>query len=267
MGSNSKFQLVAGNGQWRGFSNLFQKENKVWWTPHRALMLGALWVALLDGLLALVLFVLPHLTGPQGEPLLPEDPLQVGGEMFAGVSALALAIGIIVLLQDAVIAEKQMGTAAWVLSKPASRSAFLGAKAAASTIGMLGLMILLPGVIGYALFWLYEPGAVASAHFAGMMAVIAVHSLFYLTLTLLLGVLVDSRGILLAVTFTSLLGGGLVPFPALVRIAPWQLPQVGLLVLHGQALGAMELTMIIATAVWSIAFFFAALWQINRVEF
>jgi hypothetical protein len=100
-----------------------------------------------------------------------------------------------------------------------------------------------------------------------MMAVIGLHSLFYLTLTLLLGVLVDSRGVLLAATFASLLGGGLVPFPALVRIAPWQLPQVGLLVLRGQALGAMELTMIIATAVWSVAFFLAALWQINRTEF
>jgi hypothetical protein len=53
----------------------------------------------------------------------------------------------------------------------------------------------------------------------------------------------------------------------LVRIAPWQLPQVGLLVLRGQALGAMELTMIIATAVWSVAFLLAALWQINRTEF
>lgn len=267
MSSNSDFQLVTGSGYWRGFSNLFHKENKAWWTPRRALMLGALWVALLDGLLALALFVLPHLTGPQGEPLIPEDPLQLGSEMFVGVAALALAIGIIVLLQDAVIAEKQMGTAAWVLSKPASRSAFLGAKAAASTIGVLGLMILLPGVIGYALFWLYEPGAVAPAQFAGMMGVVAVHSLFYLALTLLLGVLVDSRGILLAVTFASLLGGGLVPFSALVRIAPWQLSQVGLLVLRGQSLGAMELTMIVATAVWTVAFLLAALWQINRAEF
>jgi ABC-2 type transport system permease protein len=267
MSSNSEFQLVTGSGPWRGFSNLFQKENQAWWAPRRALTMAALWAALIDGLLALALFVLPHLTGPQGEPLIPEDPLQLGSEMFVGVFILALAIGIIVLLQDAIIGEKQMGTAAWVLSKPVSRSAFLGAKTAASLIGVLCLMILLPAIVGYFLFWLYEPGAIIPTNFAAAMGVVALHSFFYLTLTLLMGVLADSRGVLLAVTLGSLLGGGLVPFKELVQIAPWQLPQVGLLLLRGQALGTMEWTMIIATGVWSIAFLLVALWRINRIEF
>lgn len=267
MHSNSQFQAVPRNRHWQGFNNLLHKENQAWWTPRRAVMLSTLWIVLLDGLLALALFILPKLTGPQGEALIPEDPLQMGSELFAGVSILALAIGVIILLQDAIIGEKQMGTAAWVLSKPVTRSAFLAAKAAASTAGVIFLMILLPGVIAYLLFWFYEPGAVTAANLARMLSVVTLHTLFYLTLTLLLGVLVDNRGLLLALTFALLLGGGLVPFKALVQVSPWQLPQVSLLLLQGQSLGGIEWTMIGATAVWSVLFMLTALWQINRLEF
>lgn len=91
-----------------------------------------------------------------------------------------------------------MGTAAWVLSKPVTRSAFLTAKAAASTTGVICLMILLPGLIAHGLFRIFEPGTVTAANFAGMLSVVTLHTLFYLTLTLLLGVLVDNRFLLAA---------------------------------------------------------------------
>jgi ABC-2 type transport system permease protein len=265
--SNREYQVVPRNAHWQGFSNLFHKENQFWWAPRRAVMLCMLWIFLLDGLLALALFVLPNLTGPQGEPLIPENPLQMGSELFVGVSILALSIGVIILLQGAVVDEKQMGTAAWVLSKPVTRNAFLTSKAAASTIGVISQMILVPGLIAYGLFWLYEPGALGAANFAKMLSVVTLHTLFYLSLTLLLGVVVGNRGILLAVTFALLLGGGLVPIKALVQISPWQLSQVSLLLLQGRSLGDGEWTMIGATAIWSILFLLVALWQINRTEF
>lgn len=267
MSSYSELELTTGNGRLRGFGNVLQMENRKWWDGRRLLVRAGLWLLLLNGLLAATLFILPNLTDPEGEPLLPEDPLQMGSELFVGIFMLALAIGIVILMQDAIIEEKQTGTAAWVLSKPVSRDAFILAKLAANVAGMVCLMILLPAVVAYGMFWLYEPGTIALPNFAKMTAVVGLHSLFYLTLTLLMGVLTNSRGVLLVVTLGVLLGGGLVPIQALVQISPWQLPQIGLLLLQGQPIGSMGMTMIVATTVWSLVFLIAAVWQFERTEF
>jgi ABC-2 type transport system permease protein len=178
----------------------------------------------------------------------------------------ALAIGVIVALQDSIIEEIQLGTAAWVMSKPVSRTAFVAAKLVASVLGLLFLMILPVALVAYGLFWLYEPGAFAPLNFAGMMAVVTLHALFYLTLALLMGTLTTRRSVLLAVTLGSLLGGGMVPIKALVQISPWQL-QVGMMTLNGVPLDSLALTMIGATIVWCVVFLVAAVWRFQRSEF
>ncbi len=267
MSSNSAFQLVAGNGRFRGFDNLLQRENQKWWPLRRALTRAAIWIILLNGLLAAALFVFPTMTDPEGNLLFPDDPLQTGSAMFVGLAAVGLSIGIIVTLQDAIIEEKQMGTAAWILSKPVSRQAFLSAKLVSSVVGMICLMIIPSALVAYGLFWLYEPGAYTWTNFVGMLAVVTLHTLFYLTLTLMMGTLTNRRGVLLAVTLGSLLGGGMVPIQALVQISPWQLQQVGMMVLEGVPLDRLALTMIGATAVWCLVFLLVAAWQFERTEF
>jgi ABC-2 type transport system permease protein len=267
MSSNSAFQLVAGNGRFRGFNNLFHWENQKWWPLRSALTRALIWIVLLNGILAASLFVFPTMTDPEGNLIVTEDPLQMSSTLFVGLAAVGLAIGIIVMMQDAIIEEKQMGTAAWILSKPVSRLAFLSAKLVASVVGMICLMIIPSALVAYGLFWLYEPGAYTWSNFASMMAVVTLHALFYLTLTLMMGVLTDRRGVLLAVTLGSLLGGGMVPIKALVQISPWQLQQVGVMVLVGMPLDNIALTMIIATAVWCIVFLVVAAWQFERAEF
>jgi ABC-2 type transport system permease protein len=267
MSSNTEFQMVVGNGRLRGFNNLLRRENQKWWPLRPALMRAFLWVLLLNGILALSLFVFPTLTDPNGNPVMDEDPLQMSSQLFAGLAAVGLAIGVIVALQDSIIEEVQLGTAAWVLSKPVSRTAFVAAKLVANVVGLLFLMVLPSALAAYGLFWLYEPGAFTWLNFAGMMAVVTLHALFYLTLTLLMGTLTTRRGVLLAVTLGSLLGGGMVPIKALVQISPWQLQQVGLMVLYDMPLDSMALTMIGATAVWCIIFLVTAVWRFERSEF
>lgn len=267
MSSDSEFLLAAGSDTFRGFSNLIRRENQKWWTMQHMLSRTALWVVLLDGLLALSLFVFPTLTDPEGRPLFEDNPLQMSSEMFMGIAAIALAIGIIVAMQDTIIEEIQMGTAAWVLSKPVSRTAFIAAKLVASVVGMVLLMILPVALGAYTLFWLYEPGAVSWPNLAGMMAVVTLHTLFYLTLALLIGTLTTRRGVLLGVALGSLLVGGMVPIKALVQISPWQLQQVGLIFLNGLRPGSMEVTMLAATAVWCVVFVVVAVWQFDRIEF
>jgi len=267
MSSNAEFQMVMENDRWRGFANILQRENQKWWTPRRALLRAALWMVLLNGILALSLFVFPTLTDPDGNPIMDEGTLQMSSQMFVGLAAVGLAIGVIVAMQDSIIEEVQMGTAAWLLSKPISRPAFLAAKLLSSTVGMLFLMVLPSALVAYGLFWLYEPGAYDWLPFAGMTAVVALHAFFYLTLTLMLGTMTTRRSILLAVSLGSLLGGGLVPVEALVKISPWQLQQVGLMVLMEMPLESLTVTMLAATAVWSLIFLGTAVWQFSRLEF
>jgi ABC-2 type transport system permease protein len=267
MSSNVEFQMITGNNRFRGFGNLLQRENQKWWPLRRALTRAALWVLLLDGLLFLALFVFPTLTDPQGNPLVDENPLQMGSEMFVGLAAVGLAIGVIVVMQDTIIEEVQLGTAAWVLSKPISRTAFLAAKLVANVGGLLFLMVTPTALGAYALFQLYEPGAITIPNMAAMTAVSSLHALFYLTLALLMGTLTNRRGLLLAVTLGSLLGGGLVPVEALVKISPWQLQQIGVLSLHGQPIGGIGTTMIGATTVWCLLFLAAAVLRFQRAEF
>lgn len=267
MSSNAEFQMVMGNGRLRGFNNLLQRENKKWWTMRGALMRSVLWIILLNGLLVLSLFIFPTLTDPEGNSIVDEDTLQMSSQLFVGIATVGLAIGIVVAMQDSIIEEVQLGTAAWVLSKPVSRTAFLGAKLISSLVGLLLLMILPSVLAAFGLFWLYEPGAFTWLNFAGMVAVVALHGLFYLTLTLMLGTLTTRRGILLAVTLGSLLGGGMVPMMELVQISPWQLQQVGLMLLLGMPLDSLALTMIGATAVWCLVFLVVAAWQFERAEF
>ncbi len=66
------------------------------------------------------------------------------------VGTLATAIGVVTTAQGAIVREKQLGTAAWVLSKPASRSAFVLAKFVAYALAFVSLAVLLPGAIFYA---------------------------------------------------------------------------------------------------------------------
>ena len=66
--------------------------------------------------------------------------------MIAGVVAPFAAI---IMGQDAILGERLSGTAAWVLSKPLRRPAFILAKLIAYGLGLLATWVVLPGAIAY----------------------------------------------------------------------------------------------------------------------
>ena len=264
--SNAGFELEHGTGWSRGLRPMLRRENGLWWRSRRWLVQSLLWTLLLNGLLFTALFVFPALQTPEGDPAITDDPVLVGAQLFLGVGMMALAVGAIILLQDTVLGEREGGTAEWVLSKPLSREAFILAKLVANLGGTLVTMILVPGLVGFLLFYLYDPQAMSPAGFAKAQATVAAHTWFYVTLTLMMGTLLSSRAAVLGLPFASLLGGGLVPIASLVRLSPWRLGQVALLVLEGQPLDGGGLTMIAATVLWSVLFVVVAVWRFSRTE-
>lgn len=266
MAYSEMLQPVDGSRTWRGFGPLFSKESRAWWGTRRWLVQALLWLVVVNGLLALVLFAMPRIMPADQAPANATELVQSGLQAFFGAGGMALAIGVIVLSQDTLIGEKQAGTAEWVLSKPVSRFAFWLSKLAAHAIGALVILILLQGLVAYlqlSSFERLEPLA-----FLGGLGILALHTLFYLALTLLMGVLVDNRALVLAVSLGTLLAGSLlVSIEQLLYVTPWGLSNVAVATAAGLALPTELYLPIAVTAGWCLLFVAVALWRIRRLEF
>ena len=255
---------------WRsGFANLLNKETGAWWRTRGWLIQTIIWVAILDGILAILLFATPASD-------VAASGFELGAEamiVFLTMGLISLAIGAIIIGQEAIIDEKRSGTAAWVLSKPASRPAFILAKLVAHGLGLLVTGIIVPGVI--AVVMLMAAGvSIDIGNFAAALGIVWLSTLFYLSLTLMLGTLSNGRGaaigIPIAIVFGYQIVLGLAPW--LADITPWgflfgagsNVPPVARVAL-GQA--GVPTTAIIATIGWCLLFTIVALWRFGREEF
>ena len=183
------------------------------------------------------------------------------------------AIAVAILMQDSIVGEKRNGTAAWVLSKPVSRTAFMLSKLVPNAVGVVATMIAIPSVVLLVQLTLADIDVSADQFLVGA-GVAALNLLFYLTLTLMLGTLFNSAGPVIAIPLAfafgqQLLGG----VPALISFLPWALvvpvdgsdTSVVSSVITGQTIttpGAIAVTVISC-----VVFTIVAFRQWNRTEF
>ena len=212
MTKNESLQRVNEQGWRRGLGNLLRAEMGSWWKTSSWWVQALIWVGVINMSIASVIW-----GSSEGAP--------AGIALYALFSCLFPTIAIIIILQDAIIGEKESGTAAWVLSKPVSRPAFVVAKLIAHSTGVLVTMTVLPGIVAYIQMSLAGGTWLNPLNFVAGMGVIWLYQLFFLTLTLMLGVLNDHRaaviGFPLALAFGTQLLIGLVP--ALRFVLPWRL--------------------------------------------
>jgi ABC-2 type transport system permease protein len=192
------------------------------------------------------------------------------GGLFTG-------IGAVIIMQGAIIGERQSGTAAWVLSKPLARPAFVLSKLLANAFGMLTTAIVVPGVVGYVLCAVAGGPALGVGQFALGLGFWFLHILFYICLALMLGTLFDGRGAVAGIGIAVLLGPQLIKdvFPQLMQVTPmWLVMPFGTrdtatslaaAAVSGQALPAT--LPILFTVGWSVLFLAVALWRFARQEF
>jgi len=163
-----------------------------------------------------------------------------------------------------------LGTAAWVMSKPASRPAFILAKVVAYVLGFAVVAILVPATI-----FIVEAGLLISVPmtltpFLASLAVMSLSPLFYLMLTLMLGTVFESRGpiigIGIAVIMSGMLLNGLFP-PQVTAVTPWLLGQLSGMVGLQMPLPDYWLVPLVATGVWVLVFTAVALWRFAHEEF
>lgn len=113
---------------------------------------------------------------------------------------IATPLAAIAISQNALIDERRHQTAAWVLSKPVSRSSFVVAKIIGDAIGLIFFAVLLQGALVYA--WMPEvtPGEglpIERPDLARFLVVVGIHSLvilFFVAMTVCLTTFLPWRG-------------------------------------------------------------------------
>lgn len=203
---------------WTGFVNLLRKEIAAWTGRRTWWVQPGIWLLVLVGPTTLPLYLMREVFAAETEGV-----FEVARQMFFGLASSAPAIGAVLLMHGSIVTERDLGTAAWVLSKPVTRSAMLLAKLAVNAAALLLAAFVLPGVVAFALLSRENGAALPLAPFASALGLAALTTLFYLVLTLALGATVRSRGVVLAVPLATLLAGDLLlgVLGRLGEITPW----------------------------------------------
>jgi ABC-2 type transport system permease protein len=251
---------------WRqGFNNLLGKENRAWWGTRKWLKHSLIWLAIVNGLLFIMLWVVPA-TEPGEAP-----PREAAIEMFVILSGVFTTVGVIVLAQGAIIGEKRSGTAEWIMSSPVSRPAFILAKLLANAWAIFLIMVVLQWAVFYAQISLYENMALPIGPFVATMALQSLHLFYFLALTLMLGSFFNSRAPVIGIALAILIGQDIVA-PLLAKTLPWFhliLPQELMvnaqMVANGQPMDSW--VPVIISSIMSLLFILVAIWRFGREEF
>jgi len=222
-----------------------------------------LWAAIINGFAGLVGWA----EGQDGEAAraVYSEVVQV----FFIIGGIAAALGVVSTTQGAIVGEKQLGTAAWIMSKPVSRSAFVLAKLLAHAGAFLVLAVAIPALVFCIQSLIAGWGLPPLVPFAGGLAVLALHLLFYLALTVMLGTVFSARGPIVGIGVGLIIAGQLLPnlLPQLSTFFPWRLPWAAGGLVLGEAVSREAFVAMGVTAAWTVLFVGVALWRFAREEF
>jgi ABC-2 type transport system permease protein len=263
MSGNNAFELVSERGWRRGLGNMLNGELTRWWKTRMWWVQSLIWVVIIGFLMSAILFT-------SSEPP-PSQEVAVLATMFIGLFP---GVGVVIIMQGAVVGEKKDGTAAWVFSKPLTRPAFILSKVIGNSLGVIGTMVLIPGIFAYALSALATGDLWNPLRFLAALSVVFLSDLFFLSLTLMLGTIFRSRGPVIGIGLGLLLMQqnliGL--WPALGFVLPWKL-----IIPIGEQMDAVapsiitgshfSPTLILVVALESILFILIGMYRFSREEF
>jgi len=254
-------QPIAASGWRGGLGNLLRKELGQWWGTQTWWIQTLIWVLLLNGISTIVALT---------ETGTPAEKLQEVVQTFLPMATGLVGIGTVITAQGAIVGEKQLGTAAWVMSKPASRAAFILAKMVAYTIGFWVTGLIIPATLFFIITRLLVSEPLPLLPFLTGVAVAALSQLFYLMLTLMLGTFANSRGPITGIGVGLILAGlllkGFIP-QAIGMVTPWYLPDISAGLALQLPLPDIWLIPLVVTGCLIVVFTAVALWRFSREEF
>jgi ABC-2 type transport system permease protein len=264
MSGNSAFQLVSERGWRRGLGSMLKSELSRWWGTRMWWVQCLIWMGIIGFLLAAILF--------SSHEAPPSNEVAVLYAVFAGLFP---AVGVVIIMQGTIVGEKKSGTAAWALSKPITRPAFMLSKVIANSLGVLVTMVIVPGMIAFTMQALTVRNPWTLPGFLAGLGVVFLSDFFFLSLTLMLGAFFSSRGPVIGITLGLLfLQQYLVGMLPLLRyVLPWNLmiplgqPEdavIPCLLVGSHNYSSMLIGII---ALESLLFLLIGLWRFSREEF
>jgi ABC-2 type transport system permease protein len=262
---NSNMIPVVGSGWSRGLANTLRGELRGWFATRRWWVRILIWTASVN-----LIFLIVAASTPAERMELDTTLL-----LFNIFMGLVGPIGVSIHMQGAVVSEKRSGTAAWVLSKPVSRAAFLLSKLIANTIGILVTLVLTQGLIAYEITALFLKVSLPVPGFLAALGIHLANILFYLTLTLMLGVLFEQPAPVIGIPLAVLFAQNILMsfFPPLAAYVPWtlaipvsneQFPSIAMNLMTGAPVPSyLPLYTTLALAVLFVA---VALWVFQKQE-
>lgn len=246
MESESTLQTLPDRGWRNGLGNLFSKEfarwlgQSTWWKNLLR------WTLLINGIYAMVSMAV----GTQSQDGVPASVFKT--MLFFMLGAMITTIGLIIAYQGSIIGERQLGTAAWILSKPVSRPAFILSKFTGGAAGFLTL-VLAQAVLGYLNTAYWTGHALPPLAYAAAIGLWLLSLLFYLALVLMLGAMLGSRGGVIGIALAVLMVGqnmsGLTLFQ---YVGPFRLMDAATSLAIGQPLAAGFASQVLTTALATI---------------
>ena len=193
---------------------------------------------------------------------------------FIGITSWFTAIGVSIVAMGAIVGEKRSGVAAWILSAPVSRTAYFTSKLAVLGIFSVITMVVIPGLIVFAELSFIptgaEAGEVSIIPWIATIGALALNVVFYLSLTLFLGTVSNSRGAVVGVpigfVFAGMFLGGVLP-EGIAQLTPWAVVSPLAMELAEGAKDVTSYVPAIASAAWTTALIGASIWRFKREEF
>ncbi|MBN2549436.1 MAG: ABC transporter permease subunit [Anaerolineales bacterium] len=259
---NSAFQLVQEKGWQRGLGNLHRSEFRRWFGTNMWLWMAVIWTAIFNFILA----------GMVWRGQMPYDEAYTLYCVFGGLFP---QIATIIIMQDVLVGEKETGTAAWILSKPVDRKAFVISKFIPNSIGVLLTMVLIPGLVAYIHISVATGVWISPLRLLGGLSVLGLNQLFYLTLSLMLGAVFNNRAAVIAIPMAFAFGQQYIlsAAPFLANVLPWSLAiSLGDPAPQAVAPGILVATPFSPGPVWFalvciVIFVAVALWRFEKTEF
>lgn len=256
---------VKNSGALAGFRNMLKIEGSRWVSPRILINQSLAWLFATNLLTAITLIVIPIV---EQDVVFTIDEASV---VFIGIFSQILGIGSIVAMQSVLVGEKQSGTAAWIMSNPITRTSFILSKLVANALGILFVSVVVQGAIGYGIFSYAIGYLVPVKAYLVAMGLQALHTLFYITLTLALGSFFNTRGPIMGIGIFTLMGLNLFSnfigqfvtwFPNMV---PETLKMGSIMLLRGLEFSTS--LSIIATSAYILIFIGLAIWRFKKTEF
>lgn len=272
---NSHFQLVDEQGWRRGMGNLLGAELSSWFKTRRWLKQIFMWLMIINLLLFFTVIGLKQAAidlAAAGEPPPPVDTPMLYG-IFGGMF---VAFGVMIIMQRVIVGEKQDGTAAWVLSKPVTNTAFLVSRLIGNTVGIMVTAVLIPGIVAYVTIGLMTPlGWLPPLNFLAGILVIALSTFFWLSLTLMVGTFFERSSGVMAVPMGLYFALWFIPSvitplmyitPVILTVGPGDgFRGISEALILGEA--PFSWVPVIAAVVFSVVFVTVAIRRFNREEF